>query len=99
MSVKVFQRGETIGLWAYIKDWEGAYISPDNGVKVTLTDPAGAKKVDAQAMTASSIGKFVYYYTSSAADTIGWWRFRCIGQDGTGAEVKYTVADGIFNLE
>ena len=99
MSVKVFQRGETIGLWAYIKDWEGVYTSPDNGVKVTLTDPAGTKKVDAQAMTESTVGKFVYHYTSTITDVVGWWRFRCVGQDGTGSGAKYTVVDGTFNLE
>jgi len=32
-------------------------------------------------------------------DETGWWRFRCIGQDGTGNEAKYTIVDGVFHLE
>ena len=97
--MKIFQRPETIGLWAYIKDWEGVYITPDNGVKVTLTDPAGTVKVNAQAMTESAPGKFVYYYTSESADVAGWWRFYCKSQDGTGPDAKYTITYGGFQLE
>ena len=97
--MKVFQRPETIGLWAYIKDWEGVYTTPDNGVKITLTDPKGTVKVNAQAMTESTAGKLYYYYTSVVDDEPGWWRFRCISQDGTGNETKYTIVDGVFHLE
>jgi len=96
--MRVFQRGETIGLWAYIKDWEGVYTTPDNGVKITITDPAGTTQVDAQAMTISAAGKFVYHYLSQATDVAGWWRYECKSQDGTGDEAKYTITNGSFHL-
>ena len=97
--MKTLQRGETIGLWAYVKDWAGSYQSPDNGVRITLTDPNGVVKVDNQLMTEDATGRFVYYYTSVIADAIGWWRFRCRSQDGTGDAAKYTITDGGFKLE
>ena len=97
--MRVFQRGETIGLWAYIKDWEGVYTTPDNGVKVTLTDPKGTVKVDNLPMTISAVGKLVYYYLSLVTDEIGWWKYWCKSQDGTGAEAKYTITKDGFQLE
>ena len=97
--IQVFQAGETIAIWAYIKDWEGVYRSPDNGVKLTLVNPSGVTKVDAQAMTPDDTGKFVYYYNSQSDDVKGWWRYSCKGQDGAGGSAKYTISTGSFELK
>ena len=99
MNVNTFQAGETVGLWAYIKDWEGVYTSPDNGVKITLTNPLGTVKVNAQAMTADEVGKFVYYYNSAADDVKGSWYYFCKSQDGTGDGAKYVISHGSFELQ
>lgn len=97
--VRRFQRGETVPVWADIKTWAGVYSSPDQGVKVTITDPDGTVQVDAVAMTEDATGKFVYYHLSTTADTVGWWRVRCKAQDGLLVDAKYIVADGGFYLE
>lgn len=99
MSVQIFQRGETIAIWAYFKDWAGNYVSPDQGAKVTLTDPKGTDQVDDLAMSESDTGKFVRYYTAESDDELGWWNFKCTGQDGTGASAKYSVDHGSFELK
>lgn len=97
--INTFQVGETVGIWCYIKDWEGTYTSPDNGVKVTLTDPDGTVKADAAAMTESETGKFVYYYNSQADDVKDkWWHYECKSQDGSGGTAKYVITRGSFKL-
>ena len=106
MSTKVrkFQRGETVPIWAEIKTWAGVYDSPDQGVKITITDPDGTVQVPeppavTQAMTESSTGIFVYYFKPEDTDPLGWWQVRCLGQDGLLTEAKYVIADGGFKLE
>ena len=97
--INVFQRGETVAIWAYFKDWDGNYVSPDQGVKVTLTDPEATVKVDDQAMTESDTGKFVYYYNTASDDELTYWNYKCTGQDGTDPSDKYSVTYGSFELK
>ena len=99
MNINTFQAGETVGIWAHIKDWEGVATTPDNGVKVTLTDPVGTVKVTAQAMSESSAGELVYYYTSQSDDVKGCWHYSCKSQDGTGGDAKYVIVEGSFELK
>jgi uncharacterized protein YfaS (alpha-2-macroglobulin family) len=99
MSVNVFQAGETVGIWCFIKDWEGVYTTPDNGVKVILTDPEGTVQVNNLPMTEDDDGKLVYYYNSQDDDVKGYWHYSCKSQDGTGAEVKYVITEGSFELK
>ena len=98
MNINTFQAGETIGIWCYIRDWEGVYTTPDNGVKVTLTDPNGTVKVDNQAMSVLVAGKLYYYYNSDAVDIKGHWIYSCKSQDGTGGGAKYVITEGSFQL-
>jgi len=97
--IQVYQRGETVGIWCYVKDWEGNYTNPDNGVKVTLIDPKSIVKVNALNMTPIDEGKYVYYYTSQITDTTGWWRYQCKSQDGVGDDAKYVISEGSFELK
>lgn len=77
-TTEVFQRGETVPLWAETKNAAGVHFNPTpGGIKVTLRDPDGvlAKDVegtdiDNTAMVQSSTGKFVYYYNSKAVTTL-----------------------------
>lgn len=100
MTVKTYQRGETISIWAENRTWAGVLTSPDTGVKITLTDPDGVlandgTDIEDRAMAESETGKYVFYYTAASDDPLGWWRARCVAQDGT----KYVVTDGGFRLE
>lgn len=96
---RVFQRGETVPIWAEIKTWAGVYESPDQGVTITITDPDETVQVTAQDMAESSEGIFVYYFTPEATDPLGWWRVRCKGLDGIAEGAKYVIADGGFYLK
>ena len=99
MNVNTYQQGESIGIWAYIRDWDKVYTNPDNGVKLTLTDPLGVVKVNNLAMTAISTGKFMYHYNIPSDAAIGWWTYSCKSQDGTGTDAFYTIDNGGFQVE
>ena len=98
-TVRKFQIGETVPIWCETKTWAGAAASPDQGIKVTVVDPDGTTQVDESAMTESETGVFVYYFTPESSDPLGWWRVRCLGQDGLASSAKYTQGDGGFTLE
>jgi len=100
MSVEVYRRGATIGLWAHFKTWAGVAYSPDQGVKVTLYNPSQVKKVDDLPMAEDETGNFVYWYNSATDDELGtnWW-YEAVGQDGTGDNIKYTRKTGSFELK
>lgn len=94
-TTQVFFREATIELWAYFKR-AGVYVSPDQGVKITVTDSQGAVKVDAVAMSENVTGKYVYYYTPASDAAQKDWSFKALGQHGTGASAKYGVGRGMF---
>ena len=96
---RTFQRPETVPIWAEVKDWDGNYVDPSEGVTLTLYDPKDTKKVDGLAMTKSATGKYVYHYASQADDEVGWWRGRGLAQDGAGAGAKITIKVGGFYLQ
>ena len=97
-NVNVYQAGETVGIWSYIRDWDGVYTSPDQGVKVTLTDPTGTVILNAVAMTPLEAGKFYYLYNTTAASPLGWWRYFCKSQDGLAPDDFYVINSGGFQL-
>lgn len=52
-----------------------AEADPDTGYpKITIIDPSGTTKVDAQTMTQRATGKFDYSYELPTSPTAGWWR-------------------------
>jgi len=77
-TTNVFQRGETVPIWAETRSAAGELFNPTPaGIKVTLKDPDGAIAKDADgvdiedtAMTQTSVGKFVFYYNSDAVTTL-----------------------------
>jgi len=104
MNINVFQAGDTVGIWAFIKNWAGVYVDPDNGVKlISLIDPDGTPILENKAMAHDTdnpeTGKFVYYYNSQDDDVKGQWTHRCKSQDGTGDEAKYVNKYGSFELK
>ena len=98
MTTEVFLTEGTIEIWAYFKRL-GSYFSPDQGVDLTLIDPAGTTQVNAQSMTEDETGKFKYYYTPASDAELGWWRYSSLGQHGTGIGAKYGKGLGGFELK
>lgn len=101
---RAFQRGETVPIWAEVETWLGVAASPSQGLKVTITNPSGDIKpangvAVAMTETPAASGKYVYYYASASDDEVGWWRYKVVSQDGTGATAKYTTTWGGFRLE
>ena len=112
MKIQVFQRGETVPIWAEDKNWAGVLIDPSAGIKVTLYQ---AKKKDGdpdvyakdyndtdindKLMTWDAVGKYVFYYKSDIADPVGWWRYFCKAVDGTGDTARTVITHGGFKLQ
>ena len=47
MVERTFQRKETVPIHVEIKVWDGVYVIPSEGVKLTITNPAKVvKKLD-----------------------------------------------------
>ncbi len=93
MTTQVFDRAETVPLWAENRDWAETLFNPSQGIKVTLRDPDGvlAKEADESdiedtAMTNSATGKYVFYYGSGAVTTLA--------STITAAVTSITVATG-----
>lgn len=97
--MRAFQRGETIEVYAEVKDQDGVYTDPTSGIYVTITNPSGTVKVDNVAMTKITTGKYQYYYRSAADDVLGWWQARGKSLDGSGATLITTITDGGFVLK
>lgn len=106
MSIQVFQRGETVPIWAENRNWAGVLTDPTAGIKITLYKPDGvlAKDYDDtditdKPMTKDADGKYVFYYKSATANPIGWWRYFCKAVDGTGDAAKTVISYGSFELK
>lgn len=80
MNTQVFQRGETVPIWAENRKWDGTLSNPSQGITVTLKDPDGAigKDVDEEDIDDEVMGKelvprdgiYVFYYNSKAPTTL-----------------------------
>lgn len=105
-ETNVYQRGETIPIWAENRDWAGTLTNPSEGVTITLYEPDGtlAKDkaeppvdIDDVAMgkeTPPVTGRYVYYYEAASDDPQGWWHYFCKATDGT----KIVITHGSFKL-
>ena len=93
-TTEVFQRGETVPIWAETKDATGDYFNPTPaGIKVTLKDPDGVlakdydeTDIDDKPMAQTSAGKYVFYYNSEAVTTLA--------STITATDTSITVATG-----
>ena len=98
MTTEVFYAERTIAIKVYFQK-DGVYTSPNQGVKITIWDPAGTKIIDAVAMTEKETGKYVYYYTPGTSAAVGWWTYSYLGQDGTEDSAKYGKGKGSFEIK
>ncbi|MBA7473844.1 hypothetical protein ES707_09189 [subsurface metagenome] len=77
-TTEVFQRGETVPIWAETKNAIGEHFNPTPaGIKVTLRDPErvlakdyDGTDIDNKTMAQTSTGKYVFYYNSEAVTTL-----------------------------
>ncbi len=90
----VFQVTETIKVKVTIKDDAGNLVDPTTSTTITITDPAGTKVVDVQALTKNSVGSYQYLYTTLAAAVLGSYYIRIIATDVS----RLTIADSEFVL-
>lgn len=77
-----YYQGETITLKATVKDTDRALANPTTSITVTVKDPAGTTKVDAQAMTNDSTGKYHYDYAIPSDATAGEWDVEVTASSG-----------------
>lgn len=96
MTTEVFQRGETVPVWAENTKWDGTMVNPSQGIKITIRDPDGvlAKYVDNSDIEDKAMGKdtppvdgeYVFFYSSEAPTTLQ--------SDVTASDLSVTVATG-----
>ena len=94
--MRSWQREETVPIKALTYDEDDAAYTPDQGSAITITDSEGTEVVTDAAMTENATGDMRYYYTLAADAPLGWWRYRIVSQDGTGASAKYVVTNEGF---
>lgn len=80
MTTEVFQRGESVPIWAENRKWDGTLTDPTQGVKITLKDPDGVLAKDATGAdiddkvmgkeTTPRDGIYVFYYDSKEVTTL-----------------------------
>lgn len=107
MSINVYQRGEAVGVHWEIQDWEGNFVNPSQGAKITIREPDGitlAKDYDgtdltSKPMTNDATGKYSFQYHSHVTDEVGWWIVLCVATDGTGLTAKIRREFGSFEIK
>lgn len=77
-----YYQGETITLKAIVKDTDRALANPTTSITITVKDPDSATKVDAQAMSNDSTGKYHYDYAIPSDATTGVWRVEVTASSG-----------------
>ena len=110
-TTTVFQRPETVPIFAENCNWLRVFIDPTAGIKITIYKPDGTlakdyddTDIDDKPMTKDAVGKYVFYYSSKPKgtppvdDPTGWWRYSCKAVDGTGDAAKTVITNGGFSL-
>jgi hypothetical protein len=78
----VYQREETYYHWITFRDRTKALHDPSS-VSITITNPCGTVKVDAQGMTNDAPGVYYYPYDIPVDGVYGEWDVKVIAIDGT----------------
>lgn len=69
---KLYHQGETIRQKAHVTDTAKTLIDPTS-IVITIIDTESTKKVDAQAMTKETTGKYYYDHLIPTDAVIGTW--------------------------
>lgn len=94
--MRTWQQSETIPIKALCYDEDDALSSPNQGMLITITDPNGTEVITDTAISEESTGDFRYNYTLASSAPVGWWRYKVVAQNGTGANAVYVVSDEGF---
>lgn len=97
----MFERGSTLVIPVEFKKQApfgtADYFAPSPAPTITVTDPAGTKKVDAADMTKSTTGKW-YYIAQTAVDWVaGVYEIKIASGDGVYTDIE--IKTGAFALE
>lgn len=98
MNVQKYHRGQTVPIFAENRDWDEALQAPTQGVKITITNPAGETVIADMAMASTKYGLYEYYWNSPATASLGWYDYQCTAVDGSGGTARTTIQDGAFQL-
>lgn len=91
-----FQRSETVICRIEVRNAEtGNLVDPATSMKITITDPSGAKKVDNQAMSPDALGKYHTDYTIPTDGGLGRWNVEYVATDGA----RITIERDTFTVE
>jgi uncharacterized protein YfaS (alpha-2-macroglobulin family) len=70
---KMYYQGETMSQTVEVRITTGALVDPDT-IVITIVDPEGATKIDAQGMTKDGTGEYSYDYLLAVDAEIGKWK-------------------------
>lgn len=99
-NIRVFQRPETVSIYAEVYDTEDNLATPSNGVVVEIYNPNGIAITGSPfVMTPTETGKYAYYWNSKTDSLAGWYKTIFTAQDGSGSGAKYTIQIGGFQLQ
>jgi len=90
----------TVRSLVYVYNDSDALVDP-TAVYITLTDPAGTKKVDASNIVVTgktATGTFEHYYNTPSDAVVGQWLGEAMVVDGSGGTAKTTIANYSFTL-
>lgn len=70
---KMYYQGETMSQTVEVRTTAGALVDPDT-IVITIIDPAGTTKADAQSMTKDGTGEYSYDYLIAEDAILGEWK-------------------------
>ena len=86
----------TIRVVAYVYNDAGSLVNPTTSIKLTLTDPEGAKPVEDQAMDLVSKGIYEDFHKTTTGSEKGWWNGEIVVIDGVDPDDRTSV--GVFSF-
>lgn len=82
--MEIFQRGETVIVWATIKEAQsGSAVTPTGDTLVDIYNPVGSAVVSGGTMAFTTIGSAYFDYNTSDATSLGVWKARVKASEGT----------------
>ena len=98
-NMRVWQRGETVPITAYITDADGEAYDPSEGCTITITNPDGEVIIEEAEMSQVTTGEYVYKYASEDDDVIGNWIYHVVANDGMGETEVVVIGDEAFVIQ
>ncbi len=95
-SMKIYTYGNAIEIGVTVKTTADVLVDPQNGVKITITNPLGVAVVTNQSMSNTSVG--VYYYDLQTTTAFALGVYTCtITVDGASWDAVY-ISNRLFEL-